>query len=115
MKVEVKELGEIKIVKLTGQIRISTQDEFKEVLDKLIEENSDKKTILSLDGVVYMNSAGLGMIIDTYKKFKSNNKELMLCNLMPEIRKLFEVTRVNRFIKIFANESEALKQVSTNN
>lgn len=112
MKVETKELGGIKIVKLTGQIRISTQNEFKDVLDKLVKEDGSNTVVISMDGVIYMNSAGLGIIIDTYKKFKENKGRLILCNLMPEISKLFEVTRINKFIEIYNSESEALSKIS---
>jgi len=38
MKVEKKEVDGVKIVKLTGQIRISTQNEFKDLLDNLARE-----------------------------------------------------------------------------
>lgn len=65
----------VKIVKLTGQIRISTQNEFKDLLDSLAKENEGKTVIISLDGVVYMNSAGLGIIIDTYKNSKRKRAE----------------------------------------
>ena len=115
MKVETKELDGVKIVKLTGQIRISTQNEFKELLDKLVKENVSKTVVLSMDGVIYMNSAGLGIIIDTYKKFKEKKGKMVLCNLMPEISKLFEVTRLNRFIDIYANEKEAITKLTDNN
>ena len=112
MKVEKKEVEGVKIVKLTGQIRISTQNEFKDLLDSLAKENEGKTVIISLDGVVYMNSAGLGIIIDTYKKFKEKQGRMILCNLTPDITKLFEVTRLDRFIEIYKTENEALANVN---
>lgn len=113
MKVETKELDGVKVFKLTGQIRISTQNEFKDLLDTIARENGSRTVVLSLDGVIYMNSAGLGIIIDTYKKFKEMKGRMVLCNLMPEISKLFEVTRINRFIEIYASESEAITKVTS--
>lgn len=111
MKVEIKELEKIKVVRLTGQIRISTQNDFKELLDRIVKENGKETVILSLDGVIYMNSAGLGIIIDTYKKFKEKKGRVVLCNLMPDIARLFEVTRINRFIEIYDNETLAIQSV----
>ncbi|MDQ2086544.1 STAS domain-containing protein [Herbivorax sp. ANBcel31] len=111
MKVEVKEVDSAKIIKLTGQIRISTQNEFKDLLDNLAKENEGKSVIVSMDGVIYMNSAGLGIIIDTYKKFKEKKGRIILCNLTPDITKLFEVTRLDRFIEIYKTENEALSKV----
>ena len=57
-----------------------------------------------------MNSIGLGIIIDTYKKFRKSGK-IVLCSLLPEIMNLFEVTKLNRFIEIYKNESEAMSKI----
>lgn len=113
MKVEAKELNGVKIIKLVGQVRISTQNEFKDILDELVIQSKGQTVIINMDGVVYMNSTGLGIIIDTYKKFKEGKGRLVLCNLLPDIMNLFEVTRLNRFIEIYDNESEALKKISS--
>ncbi|NMB33344.1 MAG: STAS domain-containing protein [Clostridium sp.] len=111
MKMEKKEVEGINVVKLTGQIRISTQNEFKDLLDDVAKENEGKTAVISLDGVVYMNSAGLGIMIDTYKKFKEKKGRMVLCNLTPDISKLFEVTRLNRFLEIYDSEKEALSSL----
>jgi anti-anti-sigma factor len=112
MKVECKELNGIKIVRLTGQVRISTQNEFKDILDNLVSESEGKSVIINMDGIVYMNSIGLGLIIDTYKKFKEMKGRFVLCNLLPDISNLFEVTKLNRFIEIYKNENEAMVKVT---
>ena len=111
MKVDAKELNGVKVIKLTGQVRISTQNEFKDLLDKIVRENEGKTIIINMDGVAYMNSIGLGIIIDTYKKFKENQGRLVLCNLLPDILNLFEVTKLNRFIEIYSNESQAMSKI----
>ena len=112
MKVESKELNGVKIVKLTGQVRISTQNEFKDILDNLVSESEGRSVIINMDGVIYMNSIGLGIIIDTYKKFKEMKGRLVLCNLLPDISNLFEVTKLNRFIEIYKSENEAMIKVT---
>lgn len=111
MKLEAKELNGVKIIRLAGQVRISTQNEFKDLLDNLVRENEGKTVIMNMDGVIYMNSAGLGIMIDTYKKFKEMKGRMVLCNLLPDIMKLFEVTKLNRFIEIYKNESEAMSKI----
>lgn len=111
MKAEVKELNGVKIVKLTGQVRVSTQNDFKDLLDNLVKENGSQKVIINMEGMVYMNSIGLGIIIDTYKKFKDMSGKFVLCNLLPDIMNLFEVTRLNKHIDIFRNETEAMSKI----
>lgn len=112
MKVETKELNGIKVLRLVGQVRISTQNDFKDILDELVKESKGQTVIINMDGIVYMNSTGLGIIIDTYKKFKESKGRLVLCNLLPDIMNLFEVTRLNRFIEIYGSESEAMSKIA---
>jgi len=113
MKVEMKELNGVKIIRMVGQVRISTQNDFKDILDELVEECEGRAVIINMDGIVYMNSTGLGIIIDTYKKFKELKGRLILCNLLPDIMNLFEVTRLNRFIEIYGSESEAFTKLTS--
>ncbi|MEN8905560.1 MAG: STAS domain-containing protein [Clostridiales bacterium] len=111
MKAEVKELNGVKVVKLTGQVRVSTQNNFKDLLDNLVKESAGQKVVVNMEGMVYMNSIGLGIIIDTYKKFREQNGKIVLCSLLPEIMNLFEVTKLNNFIEIYSNESEAMSKI----
>ncbi|MCX7842736.1 MAG: STAS domain-containing protein [Clostridia bacterium] len=112
MKAEVKEINGVKIVRMVGQVRISTQNDFKDALDEIVKDSQGRPVVLNMDGIAYMNSTGLGIIIDTYKKIKDSNGRLILCNLLPDIMNLFEVTRLNRFIEICATESEAISKAS---
>ena len=112
MKFETKEVDNILVVSLFGQVRISTQNEFKDFFDYLIKDNGNRKVILNMDGVGYMNSAGIGIVVDSYKKFKELNGKLVLCNLVSDINKLFEVTKLNKFIEIFDTEEAALSKLT---
>lgn len=111
MKIETKKQNGIKIIKLDGQVRISTQNDFKDLLDNLVKECEGETVIIDMNGVVYMNSVGLGIIIDTFKKFKEMKGKIVLCNLLPDIANLFEVTKLNRFIEIYSTEGEAMSKL----
>lgn len=111
MNVEFREQDGINIIKISGQVRISTQNDFKDILDKVVEKHGNQPVIINMEGVVYMNSIGIGVIIDTFKKFKVMNGRLVLCSLLPDILNLFEVTKLNSYLEIYTSESEALSKV----
>ncbi len=100
------------VADISGQIRISTQNECKEYFDNLVKTYSNTNIILNMSGIGYINSAGIGMIIDTFKKFRKNGGRLVLCRLVSDIAKLFEVTKLDRFIEIYDNEEEAIKKLN---
>lgn len=107
MTFELRESKNVIIVAVEGQVRISTQNEFKEYLDMLYDKYGTGTVLLDMQKVSYLNSAAIGIIVDTFKKFRDNNGRLVLSGLTPEITKLFEVTKLNRFIEIYADVKEA--------
>lgn len=108
MNFEFRELHGIYIASCEGQIRISTQNEFKACLDKLFSEYGSRVVILDMKNVSYLNSAGIGIIVDTFKNFRDSEGKLVLTGLTCEIAKLFEVTKLNRFIEIYPDVDEAI-------
>jgi stage II sporulation protein AA (anti-sigma F factor antagonist) len=111
MDKQLKEVDGVIIVKLTGQVRISTQNEFKDILDNLVVESGEKNVVINMEDIEFMNSVGLGIIIDTCKKFKEKNGKMVLSNLVPDILNLFEVTELDKFIEIFKTEGEAISTI----
>lgn len=116
MKFEIREIDGITIAKLVWidrgfRIAYNNQNDFRDIMSNLSIEYNSKTVVLNLEKIVYMNSVGLGIIIDTYKNFKENNGKLVLCSLLPEIENLFEITKLNKFIGIFSSELEAVKNL----
>jgi anti-anti-sigma factor len=71
-----KIINGVLIIAIKGQIRISTQSEFREFFNRLVEENSSSSVILNMAGIGYINSAGIGMIVDSFRKFRENGGRL---------------------------------------
>ncbi len=111
MTFELRESNGIIIVAAEGQVRISTQSEFKDYLDKLFENYGSRVMILDMKDVSYMNSAGIGIIVDTFKNFREKEGKLVLSGLSKDIGRLFEVTKLNRYIEIYTSVDEALEHL----
>lgn len=112
MEFSQKKVKGILVCTIKGQIKISTQTECKEYCNKLMEENCFNTVVLDISGVSYMNSAGIGMIVECYKKFKENGGRLALCSLPLDIRKLFEITKLDQFIEIYPDEETAIRELA---
>lgn len=99
------------VVTIEGQVRISTQNDFLDYLNQLFDSYATKTVLLDMDKVSYMNSAGIGIIVDTFKKFRDNGGRMVLCGLTGDILRLFEVTKLNRFIEIYPFVDEAIHKL----
>ena len=78
-----------------GEVDIYTSPKFKEFLSELIIE---KESDLLIDGIKldYIDSTGLGVLISALKKLKEKNKNIYISNVKPNIRKLFDITSLDK-------------------
>ena len=63
--------------------------------------------ILDLSDVDYISSAGLGVLFTMKKFLKTNNGELLFCNLKPQIKRLFEIVNALPKETLFKDAEEA--------
>jgi len=68
-----------------------------------------KELILDLADVKYVNSAGLSTFVDSYKAALRHDAKIALCQLQPQVLKVFKLARVEIFIPIYETLGLAFK------
>jgi anti-sigma B factor antagonist len=81
-------------------------------LTTLIEAKHQPKLLLDFANVDHLSSAALGMLINANQKVKSQNGELRLVNIKPQIYEVFVITKLNKLFKILATREEGLASFS---
>ena len=82
--------------------------ELGEELLQLVEKDSNKDLLLDFSSVEFLSSAALNKLIILDKKVKSKSGQLKLCNMMPEIREVFVITRLNQLFDIVDTREKAM-------
>ena len=86
-------------VSLAGELDVSTADELKKSLHKLVDEkNIDMK--LNLENLDYIDSTGLGVMIVILKRLKIENKEVYIEKPKNNVRKIFNITGLDKVFKM---------------
>jgi len=80
----------------------------KDKINSLIHQGQ-KKLLLNLEGVPYIDSAGLGEIVRTYTTVSRQGGNLKLVNLTKRITDLLSITKLLTVFETFDSEPEALK------
>ena len=75
-------------------------------IDNEIERYMPKKVIFDFNKVSFMDSAGIGLIIGRYKLIKMFGGELAVINLTTPIKKIFEMSGLQKIISIETNKKE---------
>ena len=87
------------LVSLGGELDVSTADELKKELHKLVDEkNIDMR--LNLENLDYIDSTGLGVIIGILKRLKIESKEVYIEKPKNNVRKIFSITGLDKIFKL---------------
>ena len=109
MVIEERVIGDVTILDLKGKMTLGEGDELlKDKINSLIHQGQ-KKLLLNLEGVPYIDSAGLGEIVRTYTTVSRQGGNLKLVNLTKRITDLLSITKLLTVFETFDNEPEALK------
>lgn len=113
MQIEERAVGEVTILDLKGKMTLGEGDELlKEKINSLVGKGH-KKLILNLEGVPYIDSAGLGEIVRTYTTVSRQGGKLKLLNLTKRITDLLSITKLLTVFETFDSEQEAVRSFSS--
>ena len=109
MEIEERANGGVMILDLKGKLTIGEGDELlKDKVNSLIQQGH-QKLLLNLEGVPYVDSAGLGEIVRTYTTVSRQGGNLKLLNLTKRIEDLLAITKLLTVFETFESEQEAVK------
>ena len=69
----------------------------------------NKNLIIDLKDVRFIDSSGLGALVSGFKNAISQQGSLKLASLQPQVKSMFELTRLHRVFEIFPSTGDALE------
>ena len=102
-RVEGKSPGS-QIVRLTGPLTLSNMFDLQA---QLRSTEPGPLTVLDLTGVPYMDSAGMGLVINHHVHCQNKGGRLVAVGVSPRVMELFKMTRVDSVISMVATMEEA--------
>jgi len=73
-----------------------------------------KKIVLNLDGLLYLDSSGIGELVRNYMTVIKSGGEMKVVGLKPKVQQIFEVTQLHQIFEEFRDEAEALESFPEN-
>lgn len=90
MELSYEGLKNVMKINVNGRIGNSNVGKFQEAVFKAIEDYN--KVILDFKELLYMNSAGLRVLLASMQNVTRNQKKLIIRNVSSEIDELFQMT-----------------------
>lgn len=108
LTINVRHDGTVPIIDLSGEVDAYTSARFREAMVDLIESGA-ANLIVSMMKVEYIDSSGLGALVGGLKRSTENGGRIYIVCDNPQIRKVFEITGLEKVFPIYELEADAVK------
>ena len=110
MQLSERKIGDVVIVDVSGKITLGDGGDqvLKDKMRSLVQQGHGK-LLLNLGDVSYVDSAGLGEIVQAYATTSKMGGSLKLLNATKRIKDLLSITKLLTVFQTFDNEAEAIK------
>lgn len=111
LEINLEKEQDVLTVFLRGELDHHTSDKVREQVSAAIEKHQIQKLVLDLEGLNFMDSSGLGVILGRYKQIKQLNGEMVVCSISPSVERLFNMSGLFKIIGMEPTKDDALKRL----
>ena len=98
--------GRVLVLKADERLDSNNADKFKSEIGEYVR-GGGTALILDFTKTEFIDSIGLGALVSVLKLTNNNSAKVALCGLTPQVRQIFELTRLYRLFDIYENSREA--------
>lgn len=110
MKMQVRHEDGVDIVQLEGSLDGKTAPEVREQLQPVL--STAEKLILDLSSVDYLSSAGLRLLLLTYREVSAHHGKVVLLGVSKDIQTVMSHTGFLSFFALADSQEQAMKAVA---
>jgi anti-sigma B factor antagonist len=103
----VRRAGAASVIEIEGDVTALAEQVLNEAYAQA-SANGVKTILMDFSKLAYMNSSGIGLLVTTLIRANRQGQKLLVCGLNEHYKHIFELTRLNEAIGIYASEREAL-------
>jgi len=108
MKIKTQDYNNVAVVELQGELDSESVELLQNTIAGIIATHKSG-IVLDMGGVGFIDSAGLGQLLDVWDYCNENNCQIRLAGLDETTTKILEVTRLDNKFERYAELAEAVK------
>ncbi|MCH8804868.1 MAG: STAS domain-containing protein [Planctomycetes bacterium] len=98
--------GDTRVIEVTGEVDLNSSPQLRGKMLELIEQYKGR-LVVDLAGVNYMDSSGVGTMVELKRRVERQGGSVVLARLQPRVRSVFEITQLDKFFTIVDDLDEA--------
>jgi anti-sigma B factor antagonist len=104
-----RKINNVLILDLEGKIVLGNGcSEFHEAV-RLLVERGEKRILLNMANISYVDSSGLGELVSSFTTFDKNAGVIKLLHLSEKVNQLMILTKLLTIFDVYSNETEAVE------
>lgn len=103
MSVEINVTGEVVTAFLSGDLDHHSARFMREAIDSAVELNMPTLLILDFEGVNFMDSSGIGLVMGRYRNLAKTGAQMHITGACASIYKVFKLAGIERLAKLEDN------------
>ena len=108
LEITQRETNGIYLLTLKGRLVLGLESNgLRTTIDNLLLSGATR-IVVNLEDVNFVDSAGLGTLIEIHRKTKAKGGRLVLAHLGPKLRQALEIARLLTLFETFATEADAV-------
>lgn len=107
MEITVDEVGDIRVVRIAGNLDTQTSPVTEEQLTQLIQDGATK-ILLDFEKLNYISSSGLRVLLVAHKRLEGNSGQVRICNPNTMVREVFDTSGFSEIFSVYGSQAEAL-------
>jgi anti-sigma B factor antagonist len=104
-----RQIGDVTIVDFSGKITLGEGSATLRKTIRELTEGGEKKILLSLYDVDYIDSSGIGELVSAYTTVRNAGGELKLLHLTKRVHDILQITRLFTVFDVQTEESTAVR------
>jgi anti-sigma B factor antagonist len=113
MQISERTIGDVTILDLRGRLVAGDGDEeLREAVNRLVGLGQ-RKVLLNLQDVPYIDSGGLGVLVSKYITMRRRDGVLKLCNLGPRAAHVLAITKLLTIFEAYGSETDGVNSFGT--
>jgi anti-anti-sigma factor len=108
LEITQRETEGVYFLSLSGHLVLGEESTgLRTMIDNLLTSGATR-LVINLEHVNYVDSAGLGALIEVHRRAKAKGGRLLLCNLGPKLKQALEISRLLPIFETCPTEAAAV-------
>jgi anti-sigma B factor antagonist len=113
MKASTRQVNDVAIVDLSGQIKLGEGSSVLRDTVKNLLSKGQKNILLNLGDINYIDSSGIGELVSAFTSVRNQGGELKLLHLTKKVHDLLQITKLYTVFHVLDDETAAIAAFSS--